>query len=57
MDVSQSEISALRKVRLSGISMERLLDFLRKLDRDIEIVVRERPKNRPEAEISISAKS
>lgn len=57
LDVSQPKISALRNGRLSGFSMERLLAFLRKLDRDIEIVVRERPKNRPEAEISISAGS
>ena len=33
--------------RLAGFSIERLFTFLQKLDRDIEIVVRERPKDKP----------
>ena len=55
LGISQPKISALRNGRLAGFSIERLFSFLRKLDHDIEIVVRERPKDRPEAEISISA--
>ena len=55
LGITQSKVSALRNGRLGGFSIERLLTFLRKLDRDIEIIVREKPKDRPEAEISISA--
>ena len=55
LGVSQPKVSALRNGRLAGFSIERLFTFLQKLDRDIEIVVRERPKDKPAAEISISA--
>ena len=55
LGISQPKVSALRNGRLAGFSIERLFSFLRKLDRDIEIVVRERPKDKPPAEISISA--
>jgi len=55
LGIRQPKVSALRNGRLSGFSLERLLSLLRKLDRDIEIVVRERPADRPAAEIRISA--
>ena len=55
LGIDQPKVSALKNGRLGGFSIERLFTFLRKLDRDIEIVVRERPKDRPQAEISISA--
>jgi predicted XRE-type DNA-binding protein len=55
LGISQPKVSALRNGRLAGFSLERLFSFLRRLDRDIEIVVREKPKDRPTAEISISA--
>lgn len=55
LGIDQPKVSALRNGRLGGFSLERLFSFLRKLDRDIEIIVRERPKGKPHAEISISA--
>jgi len=55
LGIDQSKVSALKNGRLGGFSIERLFTFLRKLDRDIEIVVREIPKDKPYAEISISA--
>ena len=55
LGINQPKVSALRNGRLAGFSIERLFSLLRKLDRDIEIVVRERPVDRPAAEISISA--
>ena len=55
LGISQLKVSALRNGRLSGFSIEQLFLILRKLDRDIEIVVRERSKDRPEVKISISA--
>lgn len=54
LGINQPKVSALRNGRLAGFSIERLFSLLRKLDRDIEIVVRERPVDRPAAEISIS---
>ena len=55
LGIDQPKVSSLKNGRLGGFSIERLFSFLRKLDRDIEIVVRERPKEKPHAEISISA--
>lgn len=54
LGISQPKVSALRNGRLAGFSIERLFSFLRKLDFDIEIIVHEKPKEKPEAEISIS---
>ncbi len=55
LGIDQPKVSSLKNGRLGGFSYERLFSFLRKPDRDIEIVVRERSKNQPSAEISISA--
>ena len=38
--ISQSKISALVNYRLSGFSVERLINFLNALGRDVEIVIR-----------------
>ena len=54
LGIDQPKVSSLKNGRLGGFSYERLFSFLRKLDSDIEIVVRERSKNQPAAEISIS---
>ena len=55
LGIDHPKISALKNGRLGGFSIGRLFIFLRKLDRDIEIVIRERPKDKPHAEINISA--
>lgn len=55
LGIDQPKVSALKNGRLGEFSIERLFTFLRKLDRDIQIIVRERPKDKPGAEISISA--
>jgi len=39
--------------RLSGFSMERLLTFLLALDRDIEIRVKKKPRDRPTAHLNV----
>ena len=54
LEISKQEIIALLNGRLDGFSIEHLFAMLRKLDRDIEIVVRERPADTPPAEINIS---
>jgi predicted XRE-type DNA-binding protein len=55
LGIDQPKVSYLKNGRLGGFSYERLFSFLRKLDCDIEIVVRERSKNQPAAEITVSA--
>lgn len=42
LGVDQPKVSALRRGRLSGFSLERLVRFLILLGRDVEIVVKER---------------
>ena len=43
LGIDQPKISALLHGRLSGFSMDRLLRFLAKLEKDIDIVVKSRP--------------
>ena len=54
LGIGKTEVTALLNGRLDDFSIERLFAFLRKLDRDIEIVIRERPEDTPPAEINIS---
>jgi predicted XRE-type DNA-binding protein len=42
LGLPQSNVSALVNYRLDGFSVERLMGFLTKLDRDVEIVIRPR---------------
>jgi predicted XRE-type DNA-binding protein len=46
LGVDQPKISALKCGRLDDFSIERLIEFLNKLDRDVEIVVKKRPARR-----------
>src|SRR2546422_5094639 len=40
LNVSQPKVSALSNYQLDGFSVERLINFLTALDRDVEIVIR-----------------
>jgi predicted XRE-type DNA-binding protein len=53
--VNQPKISALSNYRLEGFSVERLMNFLTALDRDIEIVSRRKPTSRKAARILVTA--
>ena len=55
LGINQPKVSALRNYRLGGFSVERLMGFLTALDRDIEIVIRRKPRSRAEARISVIA--
>lgn len=55
LKINQPKISALANYRLEGFSVERLMHFLSALDRDIEIVVRPRPRSRKGARILVTA--
>ena len=55
LGLNQPKVSALRNYKLEGFSVERLMTLLNALDRDIEIVIRKKPKSRPAARISVVA--
>lgn len=55
LDINQPKISALANYRLEGFSVERLMRFLNALNRDIEIVIRKKPRSRNSAKIFVTA--
>ncbi len=54
LDINQPKVSALVNYNLDGFSVERLLHFLNALDRDIEIVIRKKPRSRRTARIVVT---
>jgi predicted XRE-type DNA-binding protein len=54
LDINQPKISALANYRLEGFSVERLMHFLNALDRDVEIVIRQKPRSRRSARIMVT---
>ena len=54
LDINQPKISALVNFHLDGFSVERLLHFLNALDRDVEIVIRKKPRSRKMARIVVT---
>ena len=44
LKINQPKISALSNYRLDGFSVERLMNFLTALDRNVDIVIRPKPK-------------
>jgi predicted XRE-type DNA-binding protein len=55
LGVNQPKVSALLRYKLDGFSVERLMTFLTALDRDVEIVIRKKPRSRPAGRISVVA--
>ena len=55
LGVNQPKVSALRNYKLDGFSVERLLTLLTALDRDVDIVIRKKPRSRAAARISVVA--
>jgi len=53
LDINQPKISALANYRLEGFSVERMMHFLNALDRDVEIVIRKKPRSRRSAKIVV----
>jgi predicted XRE-type DNA-binding protein len=54
LDINQPKISALVNYRLEGFSVERLMHFLNALDRDVEIVIRRKPRSRRSARVLVT---
>jgi predicted XRE-type DNA-binding protein len=55
LGVSQPKVSALRNYKLAGFSVERLMNLLTALDRDVDIVIRKRPRSRKAGRITVVA--
>lgn len=55
LGINQPKVSALLNYKLAGFSVERLMTFLTALDRDVEIVIKKKPRSRPSARISVVA--
>ena len=55
LGINQPKVSALRNYKIEGFSVERLMTLLNALDRDIEIVIRKKPRSRGAARISVVA--
>jgi predicted XRE-type DNA-binding protein len=55
LKINQPKISALSHYRLEGFSVERLMNFLTALDRDVDIVIRRKPRSGRMGRILITA--
>ena len=55
LGLSQPKVSALRNYKLAGFSVERLMTFLTALGHDVEIVIRNKPRSRQSARITVVA--
>ena len=55
LGLNQPKVSALRNYKIEGFSVERLMTLLTALDRDVEIVIRKKPRSRAAARISVKA--
>jgi len=55
LNVNQPKISALVNYRLEGFSVERLMHFLNALDRDVEILIKKKPRSKRAATIVVTS--
>lgn len=55
LGLNQPKVSALRNYGLEGFSIERLMTLLTALGRDVDIVIRKKPRSRGAARISVIA--
>jgi predicted XRE-type DNA-binding protein len=53
LGIDQPKISALMRGQISGFSTERLFRFLNALGRDVEIVIKSKPRSRRHGEVHV----
>jgi predicted XRE-type DNA-binding protein len=53
LGITKPKVFALRHYKLAGFSMERLINLLTALDRDVEIVIRPKPRSRKAGRIRV----
>ncbi len=54
LGIDQPKVSALMRGKLAGFSMERLFHFLNALGRDVQIVVKAKPRSRQQAHLKVA---
>jgi len=54
LNVNQPKVSALSNYQLDGFSVERLMNFLTALDRDVDIIIRRAPRSRKGGRILVT---
>jgi predicted XRE-type DNA-binding protein len=54
LGIDQPKVSVLRQGKLSGFSIERLVRFLLLLGRDVEIIVKAKPRSRAVAKLRVA---
>lgn len=57
LGIDQPKVSALLRGRFGGYSIDRLLRFLNALDQDIELIIKDKPRSRREATMSVTARA
>jgi len=55
LNVNQPKVSALSNYQLDGFSVERLMNFVTALDRDVDIVIRRMPRSRKIGRIAVTS--
>src|SRR6202021_2797015 len=55
LNINQPKVSALSNYQLDGFSVERLMNFLTALDRDVDIIIRRAPRSRKGGRILVTA--
>ena len=55
LKLNQPKISALANYQVDGFSVERLMNLLTALDRDVDIVIRRKPRSRKAGRIAVRA--
>ena len=55
LKVNQPKVSALSNYQLGGFSVERLMNFLTALDRDVDIIIRRAPRSGRGGRILVTA--
>jgi predicted XRE-type DNA-binding protein len=53
LDIDQPKVSALMRGQLKNFSLDRLCRFLNRLDKDVDIVVKDKPRSRTRGETHI----
>jgi len=54
LNIDQPKVSKLVRGQLKDFSLERLMQLIMQLDRDIEIVIKKRPRTREDGRIAVS---
>jgi predicted XRE-type DNA-binding protein len=55
LGITQPKVSALHNYKLAGFSVERLMNLVTTLGRDIQIVIKSRPRSRQSGRITVVA--